>query len=318
VQQRKPAPVPTLADFDSFEFGRQTLYRGDCLEVMSCFRENTISGVVTDPPYALIEYHQREQRRLRTGNRGGVWRLPPSFDGYERRPLPRFTVLSSSDRLEVYDFFVEWGAELLRICRPGAHVFIASNTMMSPLVACAMEYAGFERRGEVARLVRTFRGGDRPKNAEDEYSNLSTTPRSCWEPWGIYRKPIECRTVAENLRVWKVGALKRFSKDQPFLDVIPSGLAPDEEREAAPHPSLKPQHFLRILVRSVLPLRGGIILDPFAGAASTLAACEYLKIRGVGIELDKQYYAMAAKALPLLSELKRPQLGRRQRFLPGL
>lgn len=318
MQQRKVQPAATLDEFDVFEYGKQALYRGDCMEIMGCFRENTVSGVVTDPPYALIEYQQREQRRLRSGNRGGIWRLPPAFDGYERRPLPRFTVLSNNERSDVQLFFEQWAEELLRVCRPGAHVFIASNTMMSPLVANSMERAGFERRGEVARLVRTFRGGDRPKNAETEYSNLSTTPRSCWEPWGIYRKPIACRTVAENLRVWKVGALRRFSKDQPFLDVIPSGLAPDEEREIAPHPSLKPQHFLRILVRSVLPISGGIVLDPFAGAGSTLAACEHFRTRGVGIELDRRYYNVAQKAIPKLATLKRPQLGRRQKFLPGL
>lgn len=190
--------------------------------------------------------------------------------------------------------------------------------MMSPLVAQAMEKAGFERRGEIARLIRTFRGGDKPKNAEDEFPNASVTPRNCWEPWGIYRKPFERGwTVADNLREHKVGALRRFSKDQPFLDVIPSGLAPENERAIAPHPSLKPQQFMRLLVRSVLPLRGGLVLDPFAGAGSTLAACEHLKIRGIGMELDREYYAIAKKALPDLAALRRPGLGRQQKLGPS-
>lgn len=311
--QRKPDLE--LCDFENIEYGKQILYRGDCLDVLECLPPKHFHAVITDPPYAS-EYAQHEQKMLREGNRGGVWRLPPAFDGYQRRPLPRFTVQSGIARDDMQQAFTEWARALFRVCRPGAHVVIASNTMMSSRVAHAMEVANFERRGEIARLVRTFRGGDRPKNAELEFPNLSTTPRSCWEPWGIYRRPIECRTVAENLRKWKVGALRRPSKDQPFLDLIPSGLTPDNERDIAPHPSLKPQQFMRLLVRSLLPMRGGIVLDPFAGAGSTLAACEHLKIRGVGIEIDRAYFDMAFSAIPQLAELQKPHLGRRQRLLP--
>jgi DNA modification methylase len=307
--------VPSLSDFPKFEHGKQVLYQADCLAILPLLKAGSVSAVVTDPPYGLIEYASKEQRRLRTGNRGGIWRVPPAFDGYQRRPLPRFTVLSGTDRNAVYDFFVQWGTAILRVCRPGAHVIIASNTMMSPLVARAMEHAGFERRGEIARLVRTFRGGDKPKNAELEFPRASVTPRNCWEPWGIYRKPLRRGyTVADNLREFRVGALRRFSEDQPFLDVIPSGLAPDNERAIAPHPSLKPQQFMRLIVRSVLPMRGGLVLDPFAGAASTLAACEHLKLRGIGIELDRTYFALAKKALPELAALRRPGLGRQQKL----
>jgi hypothetical protein len=54
--------------------------------------ENAISAVVKGPPYALVEHSEAEQKKLRAG-RGGVSRIPPSFDGSNRRPLPRFTVL---------------------------------------------------------------------------------------------------------------------------------------------------------------------------------------------------------------------------------
>ena len=53
---------------------------------------------------------------------------------------------------------------------PGAHVLVAANPLMSHIVAGAVCNAGFERRGEVVRLVMTMRGGDRPKNAHKEFS----------------------------------------------------------------------------------------------------------------------------------------------------
>jgi len=287
---------------DVFRFGHQTLYLSDCIEWLASARRNSIAAVITDPPYGLIEYSAKEQKKLRAG-RGGVWRIPPSFDGANRRALPRFTVLSSDDREALMDFFIGWGEALLPILKPGAHVVIAGNPLVSPLVAYALEQAGFERRGEIVRLVRTFRGGDKPKGAEGEFPNVSTMPRSCWEPWGLYRKPIDRRTVAMNLRKWGVGGLRRISEETPFLDVIESGTTPDRERRIAPHPSVKPQSFLRRMVEALLPLGTGTILDTFAGCATTLAACESQGITGIGVEIDKEYFGMATVAIPKLAAL---------------
>lgn len=285
-----------------FEFGKQTLYLQDCLDWLNDAERNSISAVVTDPPYGLIEYEAGQQRKLREG-RGGVWRIPPSFDGARRRPLPRFTVLSGSDRIQITAFFVEWATGLLPVLRPGGHVLIAGNPLVSPLVSNAMEAGGFERRGEIVRLVRTFRGGDRPKGAEDEFHGVSSMPRSCWEPWGLYRKPMDQSTLAENLRVWGTGGLRRLSPETPFLDVIESGVTPTRERTIAPHPSVKPQALMRQLVRALLPLGTGVVLDTFAGCATTLAACEALGLEGIGVELDEHYFDLAAAAIPALSAM---------------
>jgi len=180
---------------------------------------------------------------------------------------------------------------------------IAGNPLVTPLVAGALERAGFERRGEIVRLVRTFRGGDRPKGAEEESRDLSTMPRSCWEPWGLYRKPFAERTVADNVRKWGTGALRRPSADRPFADVIDSGTTPPRECELAPHPSVKPQAFLRQIVRAVVPVGTGPVLDPFAGCATTLAACESLGLDGIGVEVDPHYFDLATGAIPRLAAL---------------
>ena len=284
------------------EFGLQKLYLGDCVSWLRSADPNSVHAVVTDPPYGLREYEAVEQEKMRAGT-GGVWRIPPSFDGANRKPAPRFTVLSTADRQAIGAFFKSWGALLLPVLRPGGHVFIAGNPLLTPLVASAMEGVGFERRGEIVRLVRTLRGGDRPKGAHEEYSDISTMPRSCWEPWGLYRKPLSEPTVAANLEKWGTGALRRPSPDSPFLDVIPSGLLSAHERALAPHPSAKPQQFVRQLVRAALPTGEGTVLDAFAGCATTLAACEALGVEGVGIEIDPVYWEMAVEAIPKLAAL---------------
>jgi site-specific DNA-methyltransferase (adenine-specific) len=284
--------------------GRKALYEivnADCFEWMDQRSPNTIHAIVTDPPYGLKEYTTEEKIKLRRGQ-GGVWRIPPTFDGCTRSPLPRFTVLTDEDKVELKDFFARWAVKVFRILVPGAHVFIATNPLLSQIVYWALEEAGFEKRGEIIRLVQTLRGGDRPKNAHREFNTVTVMPRSCWEPWGLFRKPCEGR-VQDNLRKWKTGGLRRVSGEQPFCDVIKSAPTRGVEKEIAPHPSLKPQAFMRQIVRASLPLGEGILLDPFMGAGSTIAAACAVGYQSIGIEVDAEFYQMAVQAIPRLAVL---------------
>ncbi len=285
----------------AFTYGQATLFRGDCLRWLECAPERSIHAVVTDPPYGLVEYTEREQAKLRAG-RGGVWRVPPRFDGARRMPLPRFTTLSRKDLRDLTDFFTTWGRALHRVLVPGANVVVASNPLVSHLVSWSLGSAGLERRGEVVRLTTTMRGGDRPKGAHEEFADVSVMPRSGYEPWLAFRRPIEGR-VQDNLRKWKTGGWRRVSDDQPFSDVIRSRPTTSRERTLAPHPSLKPQSFLRPLVRAVLPLGEGVVLDPFAGSGSTLSAAERVGYESVGVERDPYYVALAREAIPRLADL---------------
>lgn len=294
--------LPMAGDWaDPAQFGKATLHHADCFDWLEQQRDNSFHAVVTDPPYGLHEYTAEQQAKLRNG-RGGIWRIPPSFDGHVRSPLPRFTTLTAEQLECLRTFFFVWARLLLPKLVPGAHVVVASNPLLSYLLSGALADAGLERRGEVVRLTMTMRGGDRPKAAHDEFPEISVMPRSMWEPWIVYRKPIEGR-VQDNLRKWRTGGFRRPCEDRPFGDVIGSSPTRKAERDLAPHPSLKPQAFLRQLVRAVLPLGEGVILDPFAGAGSTLAAAEAVGYASVGVEKDEHFFAMACEAIPKLIRL---------------
>lgn len=281
--------------------GRSRLIKADCIAWLEQQPPNTYHAVVTDPPYGLLEYTEVEQTKLRAG-KGGVWRIPPSFDGAQRSPLPRFTILKPADLDAVEQFFYAWARRLIAVLVPGANVIVASNPLLSYLVSGALSKAGLERRGEIARLVMTMRGGDRPKHAHAEFPDVSVMPRSMWEPWLVFRKPLDGR-VQDNLRRWGTGGFRRISEDRPFGDVIESAPTRASERAIAPHPSLKPQGFLRQIVRGSLPLGKGVVLDPFAGSGSTLAAAEAVGYQSIGVEKDPEYYRIAQKAIPGLARL---------------
>ena len=299
------APHPLACGFPCASAGQSLLVHADCLDWLAKANENAVSAIVTDPPYGVKEYEAAEIERLQNGNRGGIWRLPPKFDGSERAPLPRFTALSPKERAALVEFFTAWSKAALRVIRPGGHMFVASNSFLSADVFGAIVAAGWEFRGEVIRLVSTLRGGDKPKLHEDEFPTVCSLPRGHYEPWGLFRRVLPPKMRAgECLREFGTGGL-RFCKDgSQFRDVIVSERTPKEERAMADHPSLKPISLMRQLVYASLPLGTGVVLDPFAGSGSTVAAAEIEGLQAVGVERNEGYYLGSLRSVPALVRLR--------------
>jgi len=198
---------------------------------------------------------------------------------------------------------MELGEALMPVLVPGAHIILAGTPMLQHLVQSGFAEAGFEVRGAIMRLYRGFRGGDRPKNAEAEFPEVCVTPRGNYEPWMLFRKPISEKTVAQNLKKWGTGGLRRIGIDQPLPDIIQSGKTPAIEEAISNHPTMKPQHLLRILVRALLPLGTGRVLEPFAGSGSTISACRAVGYDSIGIEVDDEYYGALESNIRALSAM---------------
>jgi site-specific DNA-methyltransferase (adenine-specific) len=299
--------VHALADFAGLyrahTIGNSMIVQADCFAWLAAMREDSVHAIVTDPPYGVKEYENDQLAKRRAG-KGGIWRIPPSFDGHERAPLPRFTALNPRERDDLRSFFRQWAALVLRVLRPGGHVLIATNAFISQVTLGALVEGGLEYRGEIIRLVTTLRGGDKPKGAEEEFPEVCSLPRGGYEPWGMLRKPLPTgMRVAECLRTYGTGGLRRQVNGDQFSDVIPSERTPRAERDIADHPSLKPQSLMRQLVYAALPLGEGIILDPFMGSGSTVAACEAMGLSGIGIERQQDYYELAREVIPRLAVL---------------
>lgn len=294
--------------YDSRKLGNSLLVHADSFEWLRSIPDNSIDAVVTDPPYGVKEYEVEEIEKM-MNNGAGVWRLPPSFDGNTRAPLPRFTALTPKERETLRRYFTDWAAALLPKLKPGAHVLVACNSFMSQLVFSSIIDGGLEFRTEVIRLVQTLRGGDRPKLGEEEFPGVCALPRGGYEPWGLFRKPLpKGLTVRDCLRQYGTGGLRRIDEERPFFDVLASGRTPKSERNIADHPSLKPQALMRQLVHALLPLGTGVVVDPFAGSGSTLAAAEAIGYQAVGIERYRDYFDMAVEAVPKLAaiDVKQP------------
>src|SRR5436190_94104 len=147
-----PQSVVREESYAQRKLGSYQILRNDAFEWLRQRKPCSIHAVVTDPPYGLVEYTPKELEKMQNG-RGGVWRIPPSFDGCQRSPLPRFTVLGDREREALRCFFDRLALELIRVLVPGAHVFVATNPLVSNLVYEPIIARGFEKRGEIIRLV---------------------------------------------------------------------------------------------------------------------------------------------------------------------
>jgi len=205
------------------------LHEGNAFNLLEEYPENRFHAVVTDPPYGVVEFETANVEKMRDGE-GGVWRIPPELDGNKRKPLPRFTVLGEDDKEKLRNFFRTFGESVERVLRPGGHIFVATTQLLMHEVSRQLDEAGLERRDVLVRETKTLRGGDRPKGAHEEYSMVSSMPRVYWEPWLLYRKPLEGR-LQDNLSEWGTGGLRRESEARPFTDLLGNGKTPKEETE---------------------------------------------------------------------------------------
>ena len=113
----------------------------DAIHWLSEAPASSVQAIVTDPPYGLVEYSRKNLLKKQNG-RGGVWRIPPSFDGSQRKPTPRFTVLSEDEIAQLHSFFSAFAYGALRILVPGGHLFLASNPLLSTVTFHAIQQAG--------------------------------------------------------------------------------------------------------------------------------------------------------------------------------
>jgi len=83
-----------------------------------------------------------------------------------------------------------------------------------------------------------------------------------------------------------------------FIDTPGRMVEPDEGY--IDHPTPKPKRFLMEIVK-MFTKEGDIVLDPFLGSGSTAIACQLLRRRFIGFEINERYVRLAEQRLKDLS-----------------
>ncbi|CCG03764.1 DNA-methyltransferase [Blastococcus saxobsidens] len=158
------------------------------------------------------------------------------------------------------DQYVRWLNGILRQC---------ARISRGPVVACV----GTHNAGRLPRLLAG--------------TGLGVAARLWW-----HREPGSAEAVV-------VTAPPGWQVRGPRLDAAERVLArTPETRRRWGHPVPKPLPVMTALVRLSAP-PGGLVLDPFAGSGTTLAAARRAGRRSIGVELEARFCRTAVRRLAL-------------------
>jgi len=169
----------------------------------------------------------------------------------------------SKDQRSWTRWMTEWLIEARRVTKPGAPICMFIDWRQLPSMTDALQWSGWLWRGVLA------------------WDKTNSRPQR-----GRFRQQAE-------FVVWGSNGHMPSDRNAPVL--------PGVFRQAMPalvkriHQTEKPLGVMRDIVRIVEP--GGIILDPFAGAGTTVLAAKLEGYPAVGLELSKHYAKAAALRL---------------------
>lgn len=303
-----------------------TLFKGNNLHALRSLPDNSVDSVVTDPPYGISYLNNTWDIQVPT---------------------------------------VEFWKEVFRVLKPGGHVLSFSSARTYHRMTINIEDAGFEIRDQimwmygqgmpkslnVGKVVDKIQGNQRTvvevkkvykmelhtdsKRTKVDYA--VTKGESEWEGWGtglkpahepicVGRKPIEAKTIAQNVLDFGTGAIninrsKINSHDgnqrhpsnvifdesgisylneqnpiaEKFFYVSKPGLKEKALGFTAgrnSHPTVKPVSLMAYLCKLVTP-KNGVILDPFMGSGTTGVSALCCGFNFIGMELGEDYYEIS-------------------------
>lgn len=251
--------------------GTTTLLLGDCLDLLQTVPDGTVDLVFADPPYNIGKQF---------GTFIDCW---PSDEAYiawckqwlllciqKLKPTGSLYVMSSTQLMPYFDLFLREHLTILsRIVwhydSSGVQARRYFGSLYEPLLHCVRDARSY-----------TF-------NAQD----IQVPART-----GAIRKLVDYRkTIPSPYKSSKVpGNVWYFPRVRYRM------------AEYEVHPSQKPEALLeRIILASSRP--GDLILDPFAGTATTNAVAQRLGRCSIGIELQREYYKQGLRRLKLAQSL---------------
>lgn len=293
-----------------------TLHEGHAARVLATMDASSVDCVVTSPPYfglrdyggqteqigleaspaeyvsALVEVFAEVRRVL--AEDGTLWlNLGDSYYSGRGNPGPN----SADGKQPARRGWVR------SVDRPGQDWAKPKDLLGMPWrVAFALQAAGWYLRNAVV----WSKPNAMPESVGDRLSSrhelvfLLTRSRRYWFDLDAIRVPHLESTAAASLRVrkpYQAPGQKANSKSKPMAS---GGANPGDVWEIATRP-FPEAHFATFPVD--LPRRcilagckpGGTVLDPFAGAGTTLLAAQQLGRRAIGIDLNPDYLKMALR-----------------------
>lgn len=295
-----------------------TVYNVDTFDAIDMLEDNSLSAVITDPPYFL-------------DGMGDNWQ----DDMVERKTTTKQTVTSlrsgmkfdKQQGLDFQEYMNVLAEKLLPKVKPGGWFIAFSAPRLYHRLAVGVEDAGYEIRDmwewlytqNQMKAMGLSRGLEKLKEdlSEKDYDKLSKdllswkTPqvKSCFEPIVLAQKPRE-GTFLNNWLQHGIGLVNVKSGigaagDKDTANVITTdsiseildsaflvGKPTKNEKGETTHLSVKPLELMQHIIRNTVP-EGGLILDPFNGSGTTGIAALLENRNFIGYEKHPEYFGQS-------------------------
>lgn len=248
---------------------KASLFKGNCIDLMSKIATGSVDLVVTSPPYCMGKEYEHEDS-------------VEEFYEAHRLLLP----------------------EVVRITKPGGSICWQVGSHVSDSTVYPLDFAVFsimQSLKDVAlrnRIIWTFgHGFHMSKRFSGRYETV------LW-----FTKSDKYHFNLDAVRVPQKYPGKRHYRgpDKGNFSCNPLGKNPSDvweipnvkgnHVEKTEHPCQFPVALVQRLVRALCP-EGGLVFDPFMGSGSTGVACLLEKRRFLGAELEPKYCEIAMKRL---------------------
>lgn len=242
--------------------GRSRLFRGDCFEVMASMPADSIDCIWTDPPYNL--------------SNDGITCVAGRMVKVNKGEWDR----SRGVELD-HEFNKAWLSACQRVLKPTGTIWVSGTLHVYPSVGFAMQELGFRILNDIIweKPAPPPNLGCRCFTHSTELILWATKAKKGKDKYTFNYEEMKAENAGKQMKnLWRMGA------------------PPRDEKRHGKHPTQKPVELIARCLRASTKATD-LVLDPFAGSATTGVAALALERAFIGIESDEEHAELAARRL---------------------
>lgn len=262
---------------ESFSVEGSTLYHTDATTLLQGIANNSVDIAIADPPYGAST-----KRPANLGAEHGL----PGFGGAWQAANHDWDFIGPSEQLE---FTIGWLSELKRVVRPEGSIWIHGSYHNIGFANVACQILGLEIINEVVWFKRNAMPNLRARRLTASHEIV------LWVHTGGSKRRYRFNYEAIKERDYVGDSIKHPGKQMRTVWDIPNNKTRVELAEGG-HPTQKPEKLIQRMIDISAP-EEGVLLSPFAGSGTDMVVAMRNGLRGIGAEIEQQYFAMASRRM---------------------
>ena len=247
----------TIRKYIYYEEENVVILHGDCLEILPLMEAESVDLVLTDPPYGVTSQYWDIKIDLDILGKN-LAHITDNLLAFNMQPTFSFMLIG-------FNKYIKFKDEIIWVYNDGG----AGNTKGSGLKNCHQNIGWFCNSNDFIINIDEIRI-NYIKNERNKYP------------------------VKRGKRTWKenpLGAYPTNVMQFPKHKEIING-----KSQFHSHYTIKPLRLIENIIKG-FSKSNNLILDPFLGSGTTLVACKNLGRKGIGIEIEEKYCAIAKERL---------------------